>query len=53
MSNNDQLHNISCYLSHRIGFVTFRDGEAAKKALEADENDLYLDHRYISAYAST
>ena len=31
----------------RIGFVTFSDSEAVKKALEADQNDLYLDYRLM------
>lgn len=30
---------------NRIGFVLFNDSEAVKKALDADEDDLYLDHR--------
>ena len=30
--------------------MTFSDGEAAKKALKADENDLYLDYRYVHTY---
>jgi len=37
---------ITILSSFRYGFVTFSNADAVKKALEAPEDELYLDHRY-------